>query len=117
MTPQQAYFKCNGKINKELEKYIIKDLGWSYYYANYNIKGRWLEAEKYIMKNPHYAYYYANDVIKGRWLEAEQYIINDPKYVYRYAIDVIKGKLPENMHNMMLLYADYNAKKYLNFIS
>jgi hypothetical protein len=90
MTPQQAYIKCDYKINKDLEKIIIKD--------------------------PHYAYYYALEIIKGRWIEAENIISTDSCCAYCYAMNVIKDKLPENMHNAMLLYADHNAKLYFNFI-
>jgi hypothetical protein len=64
MTPQEAYHKCKGEINKDLEPFIIK--------------------------NPYYAICYAEKVIKG--------------------------KLPENMHNMMLLHADQCAKSYFKFI-
>ena len=101
MTPEEAYRFCreNGRKAK-LEKIIIKDPGWACCYA-YNI-------------------------IKGRWIEAEQYIINDPYCAYAYATKIVKGKLPENMHNMMLLHgldgdssarkAEYWAKRYLDFI-
>ena len=90
MTPELAYYKCEFKINKKLEPYFIKD--------------------------PEYAYYYARIVIQGRWIEAEQYIINNSFYAYCYARHVIKGKLPENMHNMMLIHANEYAKEYFDFI-
>ena len=90
MKPQQAYYKCNGKINKDLEPYFIKD--------------------------PHYAYLYARLIIKDRWIEAEPYIIIDSRYAYRYAKYVINGKLPENMHNAMLIHADDHAKEYFDLI-
>ena len=90
MTPEEAYYKCNGKINKDLEPIIIK--------------------------SPRYAYLYALNIIKGRWIEAEQYIINNSEWTCFYALNVIKGKLPENMHNMMLLHADYWSKLYFDLI-
>ena len=116
MTPQEAFYKCYGKINKDLEPYLIKDPRWAFYYARDIIKGRWKEAEQYIIEDSGWSYWYARDIIKGRWIEAEQHIINDSASVYLYARDVIKGKLPENMHNMMLLHADLCAKEYLEFI-
>jgi hypothetical protein len=150
MNPELAYYKCNHKINKDLEPYFIKDPQWAYRYAlniiKYRwleaeryitkdpewayryalnvIKGRWTRAERYIIKDPCYAYSYAKDIIKGRWLEAEQYIIKDSQWTYWYASNIIKGKLPENMHNMMLLHALrtdnraklYYAKNYFKFI-
>jgi hypothetical protein len=90
MTPQEAYGKCKGEINKDLEPFIIKDLVYIYFYARDNIKGRWIEAENIISTNSYCTYLYAKNVIKG--------------------------KLPENMHNMMLLHADDYAKEYFNFI-
>ena len=92
MTPEQAYEHCaeHGR-NSELEKIILTDPKW--------------------------ACHYAKCVIKDRWIEAENVIANDPQWSCRYALFVIKGKLPENMHNMMLLHADYYAKIYLQFIN
>ena len=113
MTPEEAYYKCfgNDKRDKDLELIIIKSSEFAYNYSLNIIKGRWIEAEKYIIKDLHYAYFYANHIIEGRWIEAEQYIIKDSCYAYFYALNVIKGKLPENMHNAMILYA-VNADKY-----
>ena len=92
MTPEEAYYKCldNYRRDKELELIIIKD--------------------------PYYAYQYARDLIKKRWIEAENIISTDSWYAYLYAENVIQGKLPENMHNAMLLYADHWSKRYFNYI-
>ena len=91
MTPEQAYFHCkkHGR-NEELEKIILAD--------------------------PEFAYNYALDIIKDRWIEAESVIANDSKYSYYYAQDIIKGKLPESMHNAMLIHADNWAKEYLKLL-
>ena len=92
MKPEEAYYHCkeHGR-NKELEKIIINNPGW--------------------------ACHYAEDVIKDRWIEAENVIATNSIWTYYYALNVIKGKLPENMHNMMLLHADKWAKKYLRLIN
>ena len=95
MTPEEAYYKCleDNKRDKQ--------------------------AEKIIIKNPQYAYRYARFIIKGRWIEAENIISTVPQYAYWYAFRIIKGKLPENMHNMMLLHGlkeDYHAKYYFKLI-
>ena len=118
MIPQEAYEHCleHGR-NSELEKIILADPRCAYKYSLHVIKDRWKEAEKTIATNPAYAYYYAQYVIKGRWLEAENIISTNSQLAYRYALDIIRGKLPENMHNMMLLHADEYAKKYLDFIN
>lgn len=92
MTPEQAYYECRLLLrrDKDLEKIIIKD-SW-------------------------YAYRYAIHLIKGRWIEAESVIATDSKWTFRYARDIIEAKLPENMHNTMLLYADDYLKLYFDFI-
>jgi hypothetical protein len=92
MTPEDAFYKCfgNDKRDEDLELIIIKD--------------------------PEFAFYYANHVIKGRWLEAESIIATNSQYAYLYAKEIIKGKLPENMHNTMLIHADYWSKLYFDYI-
>jgi hypothetical protein len=90
MTPQEAYHKCKGEINKDLEPFIIK--------------------------NPYYALSYAEKVMRSRWTEAEDIISTNSQYSYLYAYYIIKGKLPENMHNAMLLYADKWSKEYLEYL-
>ena len=118
MTPERAYNHCleNGR-NSELEKIILTNALYSYYYALQVIKGRWPEAEKIIINNPESTYYYALYVIKGRWTEAENTISTNSEWAYYYAQSIIKGKLPENMHNAMLLHADEYAKEYVKFIN
>ena len=120
MTPERAYNHCleNGR-NSELEKIIITSPEWAYNYADHVIKDRWIEAEKIIINDPYCAYLYARDVIQGRWIEAESVIATDSGSAFYYALDIIKGKLPENMHNAMLLHYmndDFHVKYYLKFI-
>lgn len=81
-----------------------------------------------LPRSPREAYITCRLIIKGRWIEAENIIIKDPYYAYWYAVDIINGRLPENMHNMMLLQATiensaaefyndcYWAKEYFDFI-
>jgi hypothetical protein len=112
MTPEEAYEKCNGEINKKLEPFIIKGPYCAYLYARDVIKDRWIEAEPIIINDSSWAYYYARNLIKGRWIEAENIISTNSEYAYRYALQVINGKLPENMHNAMIAHgiADPNNK-------
>jgi len=70
---------------------------------------RFPELEDIILTDPHIAYYYARNIIKSRWVEAEDIIMNHPSYCVNYADFVIKGKLPEKMHNMMILHAIKNS--------
>jgi len=97
MTPLQAFYKAHeaGKRLPELEHIVLND-SW-------------------------YSYRYALNVVKGRWIEAEDIIMNDSIYSSYYAVNVIEGKLPEKMHNMMILHAIKNpndiwVKEYFEFI-
>ena len=81
----RALFECCYVINKELEPMILSD--------------------------PESAYYYAKEIIQGRWEEAEEVFFKDIFYVFLYAKDVIKNKLPEIMHNKMLIIAATSDNK------
>ena len=82
---------------------------------------RLLELEDIILTCLRYSYRYALNVVEGRWIEAEDIIMNSSYYSSRYASHVIKGKLPEKMHNMMILHAikdpeDKYVKDYFELI-
>jgi len=118
MTPKQAYCKAlqQGKRIPKLEPIIIQDAYWSYRYALYVIEGRWELVELDISKDAYYSYCYAKHVIKGRWELGEAVISQNAEYSYWYAADVIKGKLPDFMHNEMILSNHEYAKQYVEFI-
>ena len=63
------------------------------------------ELEHIILNNAWHSYLYALNVVKGRWIEAEDFIMNNSYAAYHYALHIMKGKLPEKMHNMMILHA------------
>jgi len=104
MTPERAYYKAERA-----------------YYKAYGAGKRLPELEDIIMTCPWFSYLYALGVIKCRWIEAENIIMTDPDNCFLYAKDVIKGKLPEKMHNMMILHAiensnDFWVKRYFELI-
>ena len=79
------------------------------------------ELEHIILTDAYEACCYALFVIKGRWIEAEDIIMTDTRESFDYAMQVIKGKLPEKMHNMMILHAikdsnDRFVKSYFEYI-
>jgi len=119
MTPQEAYRKAynSGKRIPELEQTISKNAEYSYYYAKDVIKDRFIIAEPIISKDAEWSYYYAEDVIKGKWEIAETTISKDAEYSYLYARYVIKGKLPDFMHNQMILENNKYTKQYIEYIS
>ena len=119
---------------------------WSLYvYSRNIIKGRWTEAEDIIMTDLYASYYYAKYVIKGKpyqmtYLQGfflsyfrtlkikmkdidlvEDHIMQNPLFTLEYARIIIKGKLPDRMHNMMILHAIEDpdntwVKDYFEFI-
>jgi len=94
-----------------------KSLNAKIEFCNRNLirNGRLPITEAYCM------YGYAIDVIKGRWIEAEDFIMTDPMSSFRYAVDVIGDKLPDKMHNMMILHGikdpnDFHVLRYFSFL-
>jgi len=98
------------------EPVISKDAGYSYCYARDVIKGKWELAELTISKDAYLSFLYAKDVIKGRWELAESTISKDAQCSYCYAKYVIGGKLPDFIHNEMILSNHEYAKQYIKFI-
>jgi len=92
MTPQEAYNKAlqRGKRMPELKPVISKDAYYSYLYAKYVIEGRFILGEPAISKNAEYSYW--------------------------YAINVIKSRLPDFMHNQMILGNNEYTKLYIKYI-
>jgi hypothetical protein len=91
-------------------------------YWKFRIKRKRLskKEEKIIKKNPIYAVRYAAEVLKKRWFDAEIYIIeSSPSVIKEYAQSVICGRLPDKLHNKMILLAMTGcdiAKSYLRWL-
>jgi hypothetical protein len=91
-------------------------------YWKFRIKRKRLskKEEKIIKKNPIYAVRYAAEVLKKRWFDAEIYIIeSSPSVIKEYAQSVIRGRLPDKLHNKMILLAMTGcsiAKSYLRWL-
>jgi len=118
MTPEEACKKARklGKRIPELEPVISKNAYFSYWYAMDVIKGRFILGEPAISKNAGSSFYYATDVIKDRFILGEPTISKNAHYSYWYATDIIKGKLPDFMHNQIILDNNEYTKEYVKFI-
>ena len=111
-------------LEQSEQGYEAYNKAYKAYYKAYEAGKRLPELEPSIVICPVNSYYYALDIIKGRWIEAEDFIMTHPCYSYLYSVYVIEDKLPEKMHNMMILHAiknpdDIDVKayfKYLGFI-
>jgi len=98
---------------KALELIVSKDAMCSVDYAIRVVKGRWGPGEEAISKCGASSLDYARYVIKGRWEPGEDAISSSTEYMYLYANDVIDGRLPDSLHNKMVLAgSDEWTKKY-----
>lgn len=104
----------------EAEPFIMQHPNFALSYTKKYLHGRWEDAEPFIKQSPVCAYTYALDIIKDRWVEAEEFIAQSANLSYEYAKHIIKGKLPEEMHNRIIILAmqypkDPYLKKYLKY--
>jgi len=98
------YCKDYGTPSKEAENKIKNHPEIAYYYAISVKKERWPEAEKTMLRDIERASDYVKE-LGIRWPEYENKIRNKPKRIYEYAMYVIKGKLPDELHNRMMMRA------------
>jgi len=119
MTPQEAYDKARnlGLRTPELELVISKDSQCSYWYARNVIEGKFILGEPAISKSAYCSFHYARYVIKGKFILGEPVISKDVQFSYLYAKEIIKGRLPDLMHNQMILENNEYTKEYIKFIS
>ena len=70
------------------------------------------------------AYFYARDIIEGRWPPGEEIMMesSDVMNFVHYSAHVVKGRLPDHMHNKLILHwsqdpgwKDY-VRKYLDMV-
>lgn len=95
------------------EATIVQDAYSSCRYARYAIKGRWEPGEAAISEEGGASLDYAQYVIRGRWEPGEEAISSSTEHMYLYAKDVIGGRLPDFLHNKMVLSdSDEWTKKY-----
>lgn len=92
----------NEHTSEDIENKIRKFPEVAYSYAIRVKKERWIEGEASILKDIEKATEYVFD-LKFRWPEYENKIKNKPKRIYEYAKKVIRGKLPEELHNRMMM--------------
>lgn len=134
---EYALFAIKGRWkqaeNKIIQKGESSDL---YFYATKIIKNRWIECEEKLIKlyskncTRENFYFYSSSLFQYLqtffnhvgWHEAEKVICQSADSLRIYAEEILGDALPEDLHNMMILYSfssDKNtsesAKKYLKF--
>lgn len=113
---QYAIWIVKGRFELGEDK-ISEDAGCSLEYAREIVGGRWDKGEAAISKEAECSYEYALDIVEGRWEQGEEAISSSPMFMYLYAKDVIGGRLPDPLHNKMVMLnysddADEWVKKY-----
>jgi len=79
-------------------------------YAYEIIQGRWEKGEKAILKNKAATFKYVTQILKKRWVPADDIITKKlirnthPNQLLKFA-KIIKARLPEELHNKMLLFS------------
>ena len=92
-------------------------------YAKKMRAGNWPDAEAKVLARdrPHSIFEYAEAAGMQRWQAAEPLLKGSPEYLLQYADEVLKGRLPDHLHNEMVLevwpahqthYRDEYTKKY-----
>lgn len=117
---------------KEGEKVILADDSWRKEdlwldYQSTVVKGRWHELEQIIFRKSKkidkedrksLANGYFNKLGLGRHEDLERMLLKSgyPKMLYDYALCCVGGRLPESLHNKMILTGKNWAKRYLKGI-
>lgn len=100
-------FDCKKEPWKDVEHLVLEKTDRIVEYCENNLRGRWLEGEKQLLAKAPFEYKidYAKKILNGRWKECEEYIFqtNNPEIYFEYAKEVCSGKLPEILHNKMLM--------------
>jgi len=90
-------------------------------YAEKSVGGRWIEGEKKLLetKKVNSKIEYCKKILKGRWKEFEEILFQkeNAECLFNYAKYIVGGKLPEILHNKMIVLAmtrkdDKFVKKY-----
>lgn len=76
----------------ELESIIAKDAEYSYYYAKFVLKDRFILGEYAISQNSYYSYLYAEYVLNGQFEMGEEAIARDADASFCYAKYVLKSR-------------------------
>ena len=95
-------------------------------YATVVIQGRWAPAEKILLEpssetrliepvdRAYGVWRYSADVVKGRWEVGEDHLVASTYAMLKYAEDAMKGRLPDHLHNAMVLTnSDDSVREYM----
>ncbi len=109
------YILTTEDTSPEAREFMASNPEYAFEYANYILKGRFVEGEKVITTDPRYAYYYAIHVLKGRFSEAEKAIATNSRYSYLYARYVLKRRFQAGEEAIAAV--PYYAERYKEFLN
>ena len=97
-------YKYDRKAVSELigDERLSKEADTAAAYACNVLKARFIKGEKAISSDGNASYRYAR-MLGARFVEGEHAVSQSTKLMYLYAKDVCKGRLPDYMHNKMVL--------------
>jgi hypothetical protein len=114
----QSYIQARdiGPVPK-MEGIIAQSGEASYFYALKVLHGRFERGEDSIAKLPTWAVKYARFIMRSRFERAEKHMCSSPACCYEYFKHVVKQRLPESMHQAMVMLSfespnDYFITKY-----
>jgi hypothetical protein len=103
---------------EEVEDDVIKNGNQIIEYCQKVIGGRWIEGEKKLLKIPSMEILikYCKEVLNGRWLDLENKLFENENTegLFEYAKVVMNGKLPESLHNKVLMMGMVKKDSYLS---
>jgi hypothetical protein len=97
------YSKHTNKPFPKGEAAISADSYWSYQYALNILGGRFELGEDAISQDEDYSLWYASYVLHGRFIKGEPKIFEHMDSTVFYAINALKSKLPDHIHNKIML--------------
>jgi hypothetical protein len=111
LSSKSAYFhakRVKKRFNPEIENVVFKrSPKILFLYAISFLKEKFPKnLEKIIVQNPYYAYKYAKNFLDGRLTQEQEKIFfkdSTGESLVFYAIEVVKEKLPDELHNFLLL--------------
>jgi hypothetical protein len=118
--PRAIYdYLVNARCEKwdEVEELAVTGYNQIIEYCEKAIKGRWHEGENRLLSgaSPDSCIEYCQKVLKGRWIDFENKMFEseDTGDIFEYAKKVMNGKLPELLHNKVLMLGMVHKDEFL----
>ena len=103
---------------EEVEDSVIKGGNQIIEYCQKVIGGRWIEGEKKLLTIPSIDILikYCKECLDGRWIDLENKLFENEntEAIFEYAKVIMNGKLPEMLHNKVLMMGMVKKDQYLS---